>query len=194
MKEWNGKKKTRFLFNIFDLDGSGMISRSELHHVIGVLLSEADDEDLEKNEFVRRHRVSNAGSTSPLRSSFTRPNQDKNIMESSSTVSASGASSDAAVSPGHGRANSGGHRDSHAEVLLDFHPEHHNNILIGNEGIEIDIGSLFDSIDTDGSGEISFAEFEVWYEHGSSQGLFAGLVDDMGAVQARFSEHFGSSS
>jgi Ca2+-binding EF-hand superfamily protein len=153
------RSKTRFLFNIFDLDGSGMISRSELHHVIGVLLSETGEQDLEKIEIVRRHRVSNAGGTSPMRSSFTSPSQENQNTNSSSTVTASSA---AATSPGrkHGRAD--GLRDSSTEVLLDFHPEHTNNILIGNEGIEIDINSLFDSIDTDGSGEISFSEFEVW--------------------------------
>lgn len=183
------RSKTRFLFNIFDLDGSGMISRSELHHVIGVLLSETGEQDLEKIEIVRRHRVSNAGGTSPMRSSFTSPSQENQNTNSSSTVTASSA---AATSPGRKHGCADGLRDSSAEVLLDFHPEHTNNILIGNEGIEIDINSLFDSIDTDGSGEISFSEFEVWYEHGSSQGLFSGLVDDMGAVQARFRDHFGA--
>ena len=36
----------------------------------------------------------------------------------------------------------GAHRDSLTEELLDFHPEYHNNITIGNEGLEIDFNSL----------------------------------------------------
>ena len=61
----------------------------------------------------------------------------------------------------------------------------------GSEGVEIDFNSLFESIDTDGSGEISYEEFEAWFNQGDSAGLFIGLLDDIDAVQARFKEHFG---
>ena len=56
------KMKCEFFFNIFDLDGSGFISREELFHVVAVLLS--DVEDAEINTFVRRHRKSLDGNPS----------------------------------------------------------------------------------------------------------------------------------
>ena len=152
--------KCRFFFNIFDLDGSGFISRDELFHVVGVLLSDVRDED---NVFVKKHR--------------------KSLLDS-------GKGNTPISSPLKQSTN---HRDSITEELLDFPDQHHNNLNIGHSGVEIDFHALFDSIDTDGSGEISYDEFQMWFEQGDSMGLFHGLLDDIDAVQARFKEHFGDS-
>lgn len=200
------KMKCEFFFNIFDLDGSGFISREELFHVVAVLLS--DVEDAEKNTFVRKHRKSldgnpaaaaaaaadraASGQSSPAkpRNSFASITQltgmgNNEESEGVSSRERSSTATSTSTSPKRGP------RDSLSEELLDFPPEHHNNLTIGNEGVEIDFNSLFESIDTDGSGEISYEEFEAWFNHGDSAGLFVGLLDDIDAVQARFKEHFG---
>jgi serine/threonine protein kinase len=42
---------------------------------------------------------------------------------------------------------------------------------------EIDFNSLFQEIDTDNSGEISYDEFLVWFSKGEADGLFNGILD-----------------
>ena len=80
------KMKSQFFFNIFDLDGSGFISREELYPVVAVLLS--DVADAEKNTFVRTHRKSLEISTStvPMAADATGAVSEKRARDSFATI------------------------------------------------------------------------------------------------------------
>ena len=48
---------------------------------------------------------------------------------------------------------------------------------------QVDYQELFDEIDTDGSGEISFEEFSIWFNTENNKQLFAGLVDPIDQIE-----------
>jgi len=71
------------------------------------------------------------------------------------------------------------------EADIDLIPDTFNEI-----NSEVDYKKLFDSIDTDNSGEICFDEFSVWFNKNEKNNLFSNLIDPIHSIEKNLQMFF----
>jgi len=149
--------RTKLYFSLFDLDGNGYISRDELAYVIGMLMTE--------NE--RHPRDSPTGSGDGGSSYHEEHMSPERTSRQSFRNAYNVVPSDALE---HWKKQN---PEMNAEVDDDMNiPD-----TFRDTDDEIDYTAIFNDIDTDGSGEICFDEFSIWFNNGKNKDLFQSLVD-----------------
>ena len=126
----NEEERTRLFFTLFDLDGNGFISKSELHNVVGMLVNE----------------------------------KFKN-SESADSYSGSGSGKEK------------GNDDSSPHTPKDYshEPQEHKPEV----PIYVDPDDLFEQIDINHNGEISYPDFKEWFNKPETSHLFVHLKHDI---------------
>lgn len=162
--------RTRLYFSLFDQDGNGTISRTELTSVVGMLMCGEGEgaAGTAINKTSTRGgrspgRERERHSTSPSRHSF----HNGYNMDPSDTLSVY-------VS---------------AKVIEEIDDDNNIPDTYSTMNEEIDYIELFDAIDTDGSGEISYAEFSAWFNEGSHRSFFNNLIDPIDRIEQNL-DHF----
>jgi serine/threonine protein kinase len=171
------EQRTRLYFSLFDQDGNGTISRTELATVVGMLMYDDDEDNTTSNTSTPHNITTSSGNNTP----------NANANETLDTYTREHKPSF------NFRENT--YNRNPAEVLapdLIDEIDDDNNIPDTYNAVndEIDYIELFDSIDTDGSGEISYDEFNVWFNKGVNKNMFKHLMDPIEQIEANLHHFF----
>ena len=153
--------RTKLFFSLFDQDGNGTISRRELENVVGMLLN--DRSPTASMSDMRSTTVTNEKDAAGVGPELQHTFSDRYDKMPTDALTAHGVD----------------------EADLDYIPDTFTEI-----NMEIDCKELFDSIDTDNSGEICFDEFSVWFNENEKSNLFSNLVDPIQVIEKKLLMHF----